>query len=115
MTNWHVAQDRRRMRAVPNGPGGHSWVGTVPVHRLAPVPPIGASVVYVLYDRTGTPIYLGSTEHFELRLKVHLKNGKPVAHWMAYPCATRKVAYALEGHLLATCRPPLNVQRSVSR
>lgn len=110
MSSWRAARDRRLARAVPNGPSGHSWVGTAPLGRLVPIPSYGMSVVYVLYDALGEPIYLGSTEYFQVRLETHLREGKPVASWMAYPCPNRAAAYELEDHLLATHKLPLNVK-----
>lgn len=73
-----------------------------------PMPPRGQNVVYVLYDAFGTPCYVGSSGDFPTRLKWHLKDGKPVRVWIAYPCASRKAAYALEDRLLKQYKPYLN-------
>lgn len=76
-----------------------------------PMPPRGQSVVYILYDGASTPCYVGSSLDFSARLKWHLKDGKPVVVWVAYPCADRDAAYALEDRLLKQHMPYLNKKR----
>lgn len=98
---------RRRYRKVaePNGPHG-TWVGTCPVS--GPVPRFGQSVVYVLFDGDNVPCYVGSTGEFKNRLKWHVRDGKPVVFWTAYPCPDREAAYQLEEQLLQKHKPYLN-------
>lgn len=108
---------RRRLEIVcaePNGPGGHYWTGTAPIGPRDPRPPRGKSVVYVLYDAMNEPIYVGSTEKFHTRLTTHIREGKPVVRWMAYPCADREKAYELEQELLDEFKLPLNTSRHAS-
>ena len=76
-----------------------------------PMPPRGQNVVYILYDGSSTPCYVGSTGDFSKRLKWHLKDGKPVVVWVAYPCESREAAYALEDRLLKQHMPYLNKKR----
>lgn len=83
------------------------WVSCTPSDEN-PMPPRGQNVVYVLYDASSTPCYVGSTGDFPARLKWHLKDGKPVRVWIAYPCDTREGAYALEDRLLKQHMPYLN-------
>lgn len=111
MSNWCAAQERRRIRAIPNGPDGHSWIGTFPVEKWAPIPARGMCVVYVLYDESGHPVYVGSTEDLGTRLQRHRYDGKVFAAWMAYRCTNREKAYKLEAKMLAAHRPPLNGPR----
>jgi hypothetical protein len=93
----------------PNGPNG-TWQGGVP-DRGSPAPPRGQSVVYVLFDASNTPIYVGSTYTFRARLNTHLKD-KPVASWTAFPCRNREHAYELEDLLLKQYKPTLNRKAS---
>lgn len=107
---------KRRARAVecatPNGPGGHYWTGTAPLPPSEPIPLFGVPVVYVLYDATHQPIYVGSTDRFRIRLAQHLRAGKPVAYWTAYRCPDRAAAYELEHKLLREYKLPLNRRAS---
>ncbi len=80
---------KRQQRATANGAGGHSWQGVVPILAADPIPPPGLAVVYVLFDATNKPIYVGSTGNFRTRISAHLRGGKLAARWMAYPCADR--------------------------
>lgn len=83
------------------------WVSATPSDDN-PMPPRGQNVVYVLYDASSTPCYVGSSGDFPARLKWHLKDGKPVRVWIAYPCDSRQAAYALEDRLLKQHLPYLN-------
>lgn len=83
------------------------WVSSTPSDDN-PMPPRGQNVVYVLYDAFSTPCYVGSSGDFPARLKWHLKDGKPVRVWIAYPCDSRQAAYALEDRLLKQHLPYLN-------
>lgn len=83
------------------------WVSSTPSDEN-PMPPRGQNVVYVLYDASSTPCYVGSSGDFPARLKWHLKDGKPVRVWIAYPCGSREEAYALEDKLLKQHLPYLN-------
>lgn len=108
------------LKYTPNGPGGSwtnydprwdenlpDWISCTPADDN-PMPPRGQSVVYVLYDGTGTPCYVGSTGDFSARLKWHLKDRKPVVVWKAFPCEDREAAYLLEDRLLKEHLPYLN-------
>ena len=86
------------------------WISATPSDDN-PMPPRGQSVVYILYDGSSTPCYVGSSGDFPARLKWHLKNGKPVVVWIAYPCDSREAAYALEDRLLKQYMPYLNKKR----
>lgn len=90
----------------PNGPAG-SWSGSYPLGR-APYPPDHQCLVYVLFDDLNQPCYVGSTQHFRLRLRQHRADGKQFAYWTAYPCDDRTAAYALEDRLLKEHKPYLN-------
>lgn len=96
--------DARHQDALPE------WVSCTPSEDN-PMPPRGQSVVYVLYDGFSTPCYVGSTGDFPARLKWHLKDGKPVVVWVAYPCEDRDAAYLLEDRLLKQHMPYLNKKR----
>ena len=97
-------------RNVPNGPLG-TWEGDAPLPTQAVCPPRGQSVVYVLYDQASVPCYVGSSEQFRDRLKAHVRDGKPVVRWRAYPCPDRAAAYEMEGRLLREHMPYLNLRR----
>lgn len=86
------------------------WVSYTPSDDN-PMPPRGQNVVYILYDGSSTPCYVGSSGDFPARLKWHLKDRKPVVVWIAYPCETREAAYALEDRLLKQHMPYLNKKR----
>lgn len=86
------------------------WSGPYPYDPKRRRPINGISVVYVLYDATNEPIYVGSTAHFADRMRSHRNNGKPFTWWLAFPCESREAAYLLEGGLLAARKPPLNVK-----
>jgi hypothetical protein len=110
----------QRMRATvgppPNDPNGGGWVGTfdpgaVP-QASQPRPPKGRPVVYVLYGPDLSPIYCGSTQDLNTRLKWHRRDGKVFIAWRAVPYATREEAYAAEDRLLKESCPPLNRKAS---
>lgn len=113
-TRWNVSfsgrLSTRRIRSVvlnlPDSDG--NWRGTCPLPSRDSSPPTGQSVVYVLFDAENVPCYVGSTEDFRPRLKAHLRDGKPVVRWLAYPCADREAAYVLETRLLRERKPYLN-------
>lgn len=84
-----------------------TWAGEYPLADDAR-PPDGQSVVYVLFDPENAPCYVGSSEQFATRLRAHEKGGKRFARWIAYPCADRGAAYALEDRLLKEHKPYLN-------
>lgn len=108
-----AAAIRHHMRYRPsaaNAGGGVYWSGPYPYETTTPRPVRGVAVVYVLYDATNEPIYLGSSACFGDRMRAHRKSGKAFVWWMAYPCGSREAAYLLEGGLLAARKPPLNVK-----
>lgn len=89
----------------PNGPNG-SWFGRFPLEM--PYPRVGVAVVYVLFDETNEPCYVGSTEEFRVRMNAHLKEKLGLAAWVAYPCRDREHAYELEVDLLHQHKPRMN-------
>lgn len=99
----------KTIRGTQPPPCGY-WSGPYP-YDAGPRPSDGVPVVYVLYDASNGPIYLGSTGHFGARMGKH-KLDKPIAWWLAYPCDSREAAYLLEGGLLAARKPPMNVKAS---
>lgn len=103
-----AAEMYHRGRHLPNSTDGQSWVGVAPLPPGDTCPPAGVSVVYVLYDAELVPCYIGSTGGFRDRLKQHLKDGKPAARWVAYPCDSREAAYVLEDRLLREHKPYCN-------
>lgn len=90
-------------------PANLYWSGPYPYDKSRR-PIDGVAVVYVLYDASNEPIYLGSTEHFGDRMRAHRRSGKRIAWWLAFPCESREAAYLLEGGLLAARKPPLNIK-----
>ncbi|MFE2164831.1 GIY-YIG nuclease family protein [Streptomyces sp. NPDC059447] len=96
---------------LPNGPEG-SWIGEHPIPDGAPRPIYGVPVVYVLFDATNEPCYVGSTDKFSARMTAHHKNGKRFVRWQAHPCDDREHAYRLEDRLLRRHKPYLNQKAS---
>lgn len=101
------AKVRHAARIAPNGPEG-TWVGTYPLDPYDPAPMGGVSVVYVLFDETNTPCYVGSSMCFRDRLKYHDRAGKEFVRWQAYRCRDREHAYQVEERLLKERLPHLN-------
>lgn len=99
----------RQKRDAPNGPLG-SWAGTFPLFDQ-PRPPYGVSVVYVLFDETNNPCYVGSTETFRSRMVEHRSQKPGLRSWAAYPCRDREHAYQLEVDLLHQHKPRMNKRR----
>lgn len=85
-----------------------NWRGEYPMPPLHPHPRAGTSVVYMLYDADNVPCYVGSTKDLNARMKAHDRDGKVFVRWLAYPCASRSDAYALESRLLREHKPYLN-------
>lgn len=79
---------------------------------MEPAPPVGVSVVYVLFDVWNEPAYVGSTQDFRVRLAVHRKEKPGLLTWTAFPCADREAAYVLENRLLKEYKPHLNKKAS---
>ena len=102
--NW---QSLMTMNGGPNGPAG-TWVGEWPCPYDVPIPPKGVSVVYVLYDSTNEPCYVGSTHTFRQRMNQHESTGKIFARWQAHPCRDREHAYEVEDRLLKEHKPRMN-------
>lgn len=112
-TRWdaHIPHDWAAMgdlfRWKPNGPNG-TFVGEWPLHPRAVAPRGGKSVVYVLFDASNEPCYVGSSCNLRQRLKAHARDGKVFTSWQAYPCRDREHAYELEVQLLRERMPRLN-------
>lgn len=100
-----AARAKWLLREVPNGTFG-SWFGTDPIGDN-PAPPAGQCVVYVLFDASNVPCYVGSSEDFRNRIMGH-RHDKAFVRWVAYPCADREAAYQLEDRLLKEHKPYLN-------
>jgi predicted GIY-YIG superfamily endonuclease len=66
--------------------------------------------VYVLFDAAGEPCYIGSTQNFRERARVH-RTGIAYERWVAYPCTDREAAYELETRLLKEHKPYRNKKR----
>jgi len=98
-------------KQLPNGPEG-SWVGEYPIPAEAPRPIYGISVVYVLFDETNQPCYVGSTNKLSARLNAHKKDGKRFVRWQAHHCGDREHAYLVEDRLLREHKPYLNRKAS---
>lgn len=94
-------------RHIPNAPGG-TWSGAWPFDPDDRLPPTKSFIVYVLFDATNEPIYVGSSGHFRNRLKAHARNGIIFVRWWACPAADREAAYQLEEKLLRERLPKLN-------
>lgn len=97
----------RLFQSLPNGPNG-SWQGDNPLPSSAAAPRTGIAVVYVLYDDTLKPCYVGSTMRFRNRLAHHRRDQKAFRYWAAYPCRDREHAYAREEQMLREVLPPMN-------
>lgn len=104
-TNVH----KRRASVVYRRNEAYGWSGPAPLLADSPRPRAGEAVVYVLYAAT-EPVYVGSTQYFKGRLAAHLRD-KTFDRWLAYPCADREAAYALEDELLRDRFPLLNRRR----
>lgn len=100
------AHRRSLIHRRPNGPYG-TWEGAYPFNG-SPTPGERTCVVYVLFDATNVPCYVGSTRSFRMRLNRHAADGKEFCYWRAHPCADRAAAYALEDSLLKQFKPYLN-------
>ena len=113
MTYWNASIDMKWQKIgrleenLPNGPEG-SWVGEWPSSQRAPPPIGGIPVVYVLYDATNEPIYVGSTGNFRQRMSQHVSHGKKFVYWQAHRCRDREHAYEVEVRLLGQRLPRLN-------
>jgi predicted GIY-YIG superfamily endonuclease len=94
-------------KQLPNGPED-SWIGEYPFHPETIAPVSGIAVVYVLFDDTNEPCYVGSTDKFRTRLNNHSRDGKQFVHWQAHPCRDREHAYQVEDRLLKRHKPRLN-------
>lgn len=101
----------RLQRITPNGPEG-SWHGTFPIGPNDPYPPYGMPVVYVLFDGTNEPVYVGSTEGFRSRMAPHVREKPGLTRWAAYPCRDREHAYEVEDRVLREHLPHLNRKAS---
>jgi hypothetical protein len=110
----------QQMRAIvgppPNDPNSGGWMGTFDRSATPqvsqPRPPKGRSVVYVLYGPDLSPIYCGSTQDLNTRLKWHYRDGKTFVAWRAIPYGSREEAYLAEDRALKQSCPPLNRKAS---
>ena len=91
----------------PTGPF-RTWEGEFPTHSWKFMPALGVPVVYVLYDSAREPIYVGSTEQFRLRMRVHQRTKPEATFWRAQLCDSREHAYEMEDRLLKEHKPRLN-------
>ena len=86
---------------------GQGWSGEWPLRADDPRPRTGQCVVYVLFDDSNSPCYVGSTSGLKGRLQAHQRD-KSFRRWVAHPCANREAAYELEVRLLQEHKPYLN-------
>lgn len=100
----HTVNRRKVHQPDPDG----AWRGTYPFDRSVRYPSPGVSVVYVLFDDTNEPCYVGSTKDFKARVDAHYRGGKHFVRWMAHPCTDREAAFELEARLLRERLPYLN-------
>lgn len=106
-----LSYDARMGRVhAPNGPEG-TWVGSWPFAKEDRLPRNGTAVVYVLFDASNEPIYVGSSGSLRTRLKAHARAGKPFVAWRASRNANREEAYQVEDRALKERKPPLNKKR----
>lgn len=105
---WIITRLTRWDEYARNGPDELSWVGVFPIAPGDAAPFADEPVVYVLYDASNEPVYVGSTNGFRKRLRDHWKDGKRFVAWMAVPCVNRERAYELEEALLRQRMPKLN-------
>lgn len=92
-------------------PRDEPWSGTFPLKAGEEWPPKGAFVVYVLFDAEGVVCYVGSTKHFNNRMKAHVRDGKAFVRWQAWSCVDRQAAYEMESRFLQQHRPYYNKRR----
>lgn len=84
------------------------WSGTFPLCGQD-APRSWVAVVYVLYDETNEPVYVGSTDNFHARMSGHhARKLARIVRWSAYRCNDREHAYEVEERLLAEHKPRLN-------
>lgn len=105
---WKRVEAAARHR--PNGPEG-TWIGEYPLGGKETAPREGTAVLYVLFDETNEPCYVGSTDNLRQRLKAHATAGKRFTRWQAYRSDDREAAYQLEERCLWERLPPLNRRR----
>lgn len=113
LTAKRIEVSRRNGSVTPNGPDG-SWHGEGRPFGSDPCPMVGTSVVYVLYDDSWTPVYVGSTGKFRDRIKSHVRE-KVFTYWRAWPCRDRAHAYQREAEMLNEVMPHLNRRREGRR
>lgn len=107
-SNYFSCHGSPKLRYTANGPDG-TWLGPWPLAPPDPRPPVGTSVVYVLFDDANHPCYVGSTYGLATRLRQHVQDGKPVTTWVARGCADREEAGTdVEEEWLASYQPYLN-------
>lgn len=92
----------------PDGRFNESWSGAYPYRDGEPWPHWGTPVVYVLFDASNRPCYVGSTKAFKDRLCGHKRDGKVWSSWQAYRCRDREHAYQAEEQFLRQYMPYLN-------
>ena len=105
-----VSHSRAQPHRRPNGPHG-TWSGPYPFDE-GPTPGDAVAVAYLLLDVAKQICYAGSTGGFRGRLNRHAREGKQFSSWLAYPCADRGAAYALENRLIREHQPYLNKRRT---
>lgn len=110
----HRAEIVHQAARAANGVDG-SWHGTWPLRNGEPYPLKGHNVVYVLFDDQRIPVYVGSSGHWNERMKQHVRAGKQWTSWLAHPCRDREAAYAAEAEFLRQFMPELNIQGPTTR
>lgn len=85
-----------------------TWTGEFPIPNHSELPRDGIDVVYVLFDETRVPCYVGSTGSLGTRLASHARDGKNWSSWQAHRCRDRDHAYDVEEQFLQQYKPYLN-------
>lgn len=111
---WNMAfpfsVEKVRAQAAREPDGDGVWRGENPIAQGHAYPLSGLPVVYVLFDTSYTPVYVGSTQRFRNRMEDHRRVGKVWKYWLAHPCRDRAHAYEVESRFLSQYMPALNIQ-----
>lgn len=102
---------QRRIRHATNRIFEKTWRGDFPLDAEQGCPALGLPVVYVLYDATNEPLYVGRSDCFRRRMSSHRQRFKDAASsWLAYECESLEHSKRLESELLHDRKPPVNVR-----
>ncbi|WP_143267181.1 hypothetical protein [Amycolatopsis thailandensis] len=102
----HIQYDRsaltRYAGAMPQGPDGMTWTGNTGFDGLdsKSCPQRGMDVAFVLFRGGGTPVFIGFTSQFRLRLKKLATDGLIWDSWLARLCDARQDAVEVRRELV---------------